>query len=125
MRKLAVLILCLSFGVVFGQSKGNKKSPETKATEIVGEMDKVVGGLSETQKSELHPLLVRKIESKRTIKKDSSLNEDEKKKQKKALKKDTKAKVQSILTEPQWVKWKAYMKEKRASKKKKKDEVSH
>jgi phage terminase small subunit len=122
MRKITVLILCLGFGVVFGQSKGNKKSPENKATEIVGEMDRVVGGLSEAQKNELNPLLVTKIVKKRAIKKDSSLSEDDKKSQKKVLKKDTKTKVQEIMTDPQWVKWKAHMKEKKANKKNKKGE---
>ena len=122
MRKLIVLILCFGFGVAFGQSKGNKKSPEVKATQIVTEMDKVVGGLSDTQKGELLPLLVEKIEKKRAIKKDSSMSEDDKKAKRKVLKKETKAKVQGVMTEPQWALWKAHMKEKKANKKQKRSE---
>jgi len=125
MRKLIVLILCFSFGVAFSQSTGHKKTPEMKATEIVAKMNEVVGGLSDSQKAELHPVLVIKIKEKRKIKHDSVLSEDEKKEKKKALRKDTKSKVKAIMTDPQWKKWKAYMKEKREEKKNKDGHDDH
>ena len=80
-------------------------------------MNSVCGDLTDQQESELHTVLVSKIEKKRTVKADDSLREEQKKAKRKEIKKETKPLIKGIMTDEQWDKWRAHRKTKKAERK--------
>ncbi len=87
-----------------------KKTPESKADQVILKMDEVVGGLDDEQKIKLKPILIRKNVEIKAIRKNDSLSEDEKKAKIKPIRQSSRKQIGVILSSEQKKKWKNYKK---------------
>ena len=87
-----------------------KKTPESKADQVILKMDEVVGGLDDEQKIKLKPILIRKNVEIKAIRKNDSLSEDEKKAKIKPVRQSSRKQIGVILSSEQKKKWKTYKK---------------